>query len=85
MSESMPPKGSPELYAQAVEIHKKAFKKEQWNREKYQKSTGHILQSIFGKAVWTLKDLDDTGLNHVIKWAEHKLDKTKPRPEPFIQ
>ncbi len=68
----MLPKGSSELYKKAVELHKLAYKKDHWNKEKYQKRLGHMLQNLYGKSVWTLKDLNDTQLEQVIAYCEKK-------------
>ena len=71
----LPPKGNPALYKKAVDLHQKAYQKEVWNKEKYGKKTGYMLQMIFGKGVWTLKDLDDVQLLRIIELAEYKLKK----------
>lgn len=68
----MPPKGNIDLYNKAVEEHKRVFKKAIWNGEKYKKKTGHMLQSLFGKKVWTLKDLDDRQLKIIIDICSKK-------------
>jgi hypothetical protein len=73
----MPPKGSPELYQKAVELHKIAYKRPSWNGEKYKKKLGHMLQMVFGKSVWTFKDLSDGQLEVIINYAEAKIRKQK--------
>ncbi len=73
----MQPRGSVELYSKAADIHKKAYKRLSWNGEKYKLKTGHMLQKLFGKSVWTLKDLNDDELLKIIDFSEKKLSKTR--------
>lgn len=74
-----PPKGNADLYATIVDMHKAAYKKDSWNGAKYKKSTGHMLQQIFGKKVWTLKDLDDYQLLEIGKMCERIISKQEFR------
>jgi hypothetical protein len=75
LKEPMPPKGSLELYEKAAEIHKLAYKKGGMNSERYKKRMGYMLQNLFGKEVWTLKDLNDAQLKAVIGLAQMKAEK----------
>lgn len=75
----MLPKGSPELYAKAVELHKLAFKKEKYNKERYQKKTGHMIRALFGHYAWTLKDLENPELERIIDICEHKIERKNRR------
>lgn len=71
--EPMPPKGSPKLYKKACELHKRVFNKAIWNKDKYKVKTGHMLQSLYGRSVWTLKDLNDNELLKIIEICENKI------------
>lgn len=73
----MEPKGSRELYDKAVELCQSAYRKPQWSKEKYGKSMGHFIKSVFGKNFWTLKDLNDNQLKKMIHYAELKLAKKR--------
>jgi hypothetical protein len=73
----MTPKGNFELYTKAVELHEKVYRRASWDKEKYQIKIGHMLQGLFGKYVWTLKDLSDEQLWKVIEIASLKFNKRK--------
>ncbi len=73
----MPPKGDVELYEKAVELHKSAYKRVKDSKEAYKIKLGHMLQHLFGKSVWTLKDLRDEQLEVVIDFCEKKIEKNK--------
>jgi len=85
MKEPMQPKGDLELYKKAVEIHKSAYKKPTWNKEKYNKKVGFMLRSMFEEGVWTFKDLNDKQLLLIIEIATKKDEKKRSRFRPIIQ
>jgi len=37
--------------------------------------TGHMLQMLFGKKVWTIKDLDDDQLQKAVEICSEKLNR----------
>ncbi len=69
----MPPTGSLDLYEKAVQLHKDAYKKDKWDKEQYKDHVGYKLQSLFGKGVWTFKDLNDEQLRYIIQKSEARL------------
>ena len=76
-----PPKGNPDLYEHAKEMVKEAYKKPQWNGERWKKALGHCLQSMFEtRSVWTLKDLTDEQLLLIMGKA-HKIIERKTKRE----
>lgn len=77
----MPPKGSQGLYDKAVEIHKTAYFGKCKTKEEYKRKTGFMLQNLFGKGVWTLKDLNDEQLNKVIEVSQQQIDKKAGKPK----
>lgn len=73
----MPPRGTIALYEKAVGTHSRAYRRALWDDAKYKRKIGHMLQRLFGKSVWTLKDLVDFELEEVIKLSEKKLNKIR--------
>ncbi len=63
------------LLEKAKRLHKIAFKKESWNRERYKRKTGSMLQNLFGIDVWTLEDLNQDQLEQIVTRCEKKIDK----------
>lgn len=75
----MQPKGNPDLYRHATDMMKEAYKKPKHNGEKHKKHVGHILQSQFGRKVWTLKDLDDAQLLQIMGQSNKLIERKKIR------
>lgn len=80
-----PPKGNLELYEKAVELHKSAYKRVNDDKEAYKVKTGHMLQHLFGKSVWTLKDLRDEQLEIVIGFCNEKIERNKRVKAPVVR
>ena len=65
-----------DLIAKATEAHKVAFPKHAAKPKKeYQKKTGHMLQSMYGKSVWMIKDLNAGQLLDLISVCERHVKK----------
>lgn len=68
----MLPEQNQELYDKAVALHSEVYKKPQWNKKVYEKKTGYMLQHLFGKEVWKIKDLNNEQLQRLIDTANNK-------------
>ena len=68
----MLPKANLDLYNHAVEMCQKAWKPPTWKSDKYKRKLGFMLQSYFGKSVWTLKDLDDAQMLFIMNKANER-------------
>lgn len=71
----MNPKGTIEIYEDVKRLHERAYRRPNDNKKAYDKKVGHMLQALFGKEVWTLKDLRDEQLYIVRDLSQDKYQR----------
>ncbi len=83
MDVPMEPIGTKEIYEKAKALSKIAYadmyKAKAGKKKEKGAAIGFMLQQMFGRRVWTLKDLTDEQLNVVITNSERVIERLKRR------